>query len=360
MDGYKCLIFSDLHLTNKHSKFRYTDSGVSELLVAQEKFVNWVAKKAEEDDEVSGLWFLGDWSDYETLDPILQTYSNRLIKRLISTGKQVVFLEGNHCISDKGNVFTVIGAINEALYDIEDCYFVHQQSSIRLMDNLVVHVFPYISDYAELYNNISSVNESIEDSDDVDIMLFHFPTVNALLDNGLPAQTGVELTYDIVNNFDICLGGDFHQPQKILDDAFYVGAPFSLKFNEKGQRVLTELVISEDGYELNRYDNPFNYDMLSVTEEELPECFENPEQTILKVNGGIKAERRMELESMGFYKLTIPKIRAKQKQVSEDLLIEDDVGDFDLISRYLDEFELSDKEKSKAIEIYKGFISQGD
>jgi DNA repair exonuclease SbcCD nuclease subunit len=354
---YKFLVFSDLHLTNSNSKFILNEQGVSHLLQAQYLLVKSICQKVRALG-YDGLLFLGDWTDAATLDPIVQTYSNKLIKEIVNTDEFALLIEGNHCVLDKGNVFTVLGAADE-LVSSDKAHVVLQQQTIKY-GKIHFHCFPYISDYDELERQIAKKNEAIADSPMIDVMLFHFPTKNAMLDNGMPSPSGVNLGQDITSNFDLCLGGDFHRAQQIHDDAHYVGAPFDLKFGEHYDRGVTELVIGEDGYELNTVDNPFQYDIMKMDVNdflttEWPD--ERAQRTVAKVTGEATPDQRMEIEGMkeAFYRLTAPLTREgkKDEDVRVDVIEDNGQKDVDLIRSQMVGAKIGKEVQTRAVEIFE-------
>jgi|AntRauTorcE11897_2_1112592.scaffolds.fasta_scaffold01324_2 DNA repair exonuclease SbcCD nuclease subunit len=353
----KYLVFSDLHLTNSNPKFYLNKQGVSHLLVAQSNFVQWLCKKVRTED-YDGLLFLGDWTDAATLDPIVQTYSNDLIKCIAATDKFSLLIEGNHCVLDKGNVFTVLGAADKLVHG-DNVNVVLNQRMVR-HGGVDFHCFPYISDYDELERQIAETNERIADSSQYNVMLFHFPTKNAMLDNGMPSPSGVNLGQEITSNFDLCLGGDFHRAQEVHEDAHYVGAPFDLKFGEHYKRSATELVITEDGYELNTLDNPVQYNIRKMDVDDFLSTDWTDEamsQTVMKVTGEATADQRIEVEGYKehFYRLTAPLSResSSDKEVRVDVIEENGQKDVDLIRAQMVGAKVGSKVQKRAVEIFE-------
>jgi DNA repair exonuclease SbcCD nuclease subunit len=269
----KLLCFSDIHLTNRNSKFKKT-GGVSDLLLRQEKYIDHIVELADE-KQVDAILFLGDWTDYPTLDPVTLTYSNRLVKHLTDhsdySGCPVIFIEGNHCISDRGNKFTVVGATNELINHDSNTSFVYQPDFVSVGD-VCFHCFPYSSDYPNLEAAIAATNDDLPVAA-LNIMLFHFPTVNAVLDNGLQSKKGVNLSAEITDNFDLIIGGDFHYHQQLInnENAYYVGAPFSLRFGEHCDRgtVIFDIDVETKEYELEFISNPHQFPIRKATYDEV-------------------------------------------------------------------------------------------
>lgn len=360
----KFAIFSDLHLTNKNSKFRFSKDGVSDLLTAQAKFVDWMCESVEDDPEIEGILFLGDWSDYSTLDPITATYSNRMVSRMLNTGVPILLLEGNHSTADQQNRFTVLGSIRE-LIGGSDAHLVTQ---IARHDIAGVSFFclPYFSDYDKMEAEIIRLNEQASDTDP-SVLLFHFPCINAMLDNGYKAVAGVEVKPEMIDNFDAVLGGDYHKPQQLVgtSKAYYVGAPFDLKYNESsgGKRGYVVLDIDETGYLLDWVSNPYNYDMISVSADELDVSkIENPEQMILKVTGDLDQNTKEELLSKGLYRFAHLSGRSKRSKPEglDDVVVISDEEDYEMVKEQLDEYDLSTEVKEKVVEVFETLEDKGD
>lgn len=354
-------IFSDLHLTNKNTRFWFDNNGVSDLLTAQANFVEWLCQLAENDDETCGLIFLGDWTDYSTLDPILQTFSNLLIERLGRTGLPVILLEGNHCITDQENNFTVLSA-SKHLCKRDNVFFVTEPTKISITnkekENDVEYNFycyPFVPDYVELKNRIIQ-DSLVLNNEEINIMLFHFPTVNALLDNGLLSKRGVHLEEELCNKFMVCLGGDFHTPQQLIGtkNAFYVGAPFQLKINEKGPHGLVVLDVGVDGYEMKRIDNPYNIKQISV--DSVDDLRSVEPNTIVKFNVKLSEEQKAEVLKRDFYKVLFSngkKATKKSEEFSGSLLLDSTLKDIDTLPLYLKELNPSKDVLENALVIFE-------
>lgn len=267
----KALIFGDVHITNKNPKYHRDDRGVSDLLLAQYEFFKWL-KSLTGELSIDIIIFTGDLTDYPTMDPLTLTYCNKMLRELVDTGVHLIFIEGNHCISDRARNFTVIGALSELISE-ENCHFVFQDEMVQI-ENHRFYCYPYHSDYGGLENKISSQNEKL-DKEYNNIMLFHFPCSNAMLDNGIKSVKGVHLTDEIAGNFDMVWGGDYHTHQSIEGHhyAYYVGAPFDLKNGEHQLRAVVALDLDTKGFE--RIENPYNIKILDMTQEEFKDAPED-------------------------------------------------------------------------------------
>ena len=328
---------------------------------------------------MDGILFLGDWTDYATLDPITATYSNRMIETLKDTGLTVLFLEGNHCLEDEESNFTVLGAAKEFEHDYSDVSFVFKKEEVDFREvvddpikyplgphgalTAVFHCFPYKSDYDALEEEIAEANEKLDDKL-INIMLFHFPTVNALLDNGLQSMGGVNLSEEITDNFDVVIGGDFHKPQTLINNpnAFYVGAPFDLKFNQQGPRKVSIITIDDRGkYRVKDFPNPYNYQIISRTREELFDMdFSNAARTILKVKDYLSPEEKEEIKSVGFYRVMFSSGKAAKPVDLEVLTIDPLVDDKTTFTQELAKFELDSETTKRALQIYEGICKAGE
>lgn len=362
MSDINILAFSDTHLTNTNSKFRKNTDGVSDLLISQYEFFKWVADELRTGDY--DAWaFLGDLPDKNIFDAVTLTYINKSLKALFDTGVPGWLLGGNHAVSDKKNSFTVMGAV-EDLINQDHIHFFHNTGLDDSLDGVAMYFQPYISDYKQIERNIRSWNEMIEDDSGYHVLLGHFPTVNAMLDNGFPSESGVDLTQEMIDNFDICLLGDFHKPQKITNtsNAYYVGAPFDLKYGQEGERQVTKLVLTESGYKLYKLDNPYNYQMLKLSPEEFLKLDEEAlDRAIVKLTSAPTSKQRVKIESLKgkVYSLYIPKIKIdkrKKKDLDDYHVIEpfSSADDVKSIKEEIDKRkDLEEDIKKKSIEIFE-------
>ncbi len=354
----KLAVFSDLHVTNKNSKFRIDNDGVSDLLKAQEAFVEWMCKEVE-DNEIDGLVFLGDFTDYSTLDPITATYANRIVSRIVRLQRPTLLIGGNHTTADQKAQYTVLGAVRE-LVEQTHVQFVTQSTQVEFdgLPGLSFYCFPYVADFDHLVEQIRCVNDSLQasESDSTDVMLFHFPIINAQLDNGLKSPHGVEMRQEDVCNFDLVLGGDFHRAQKLdgLEAAYYVGAPFDLKFNEETDFPRGYVTIdfedkTRDWIEWS--ENPYWYRMLSVDGEVVTphwiDSIKSPEKMILRVKGELAPELKAELEEMDFYRFSHIKARTAKK-IKKDFMVIESGDDHQMVDKALDQYDVDDALKERA------------
>ena len=367
MKKSKWIVTADWHFSNKNSKFRYNKEGVSDLLLAQRNFVKMLADELAK-GEYSGIIVAGDVTDYATLDPVTATYFFDSISALIDTGKKVIILEGNHCISDNASVHTVVGSIRPFVDD-KKCWCIINSAKIEMEDEQVSFwCFPYKPDYKAVEEEISMANQAM-DSSFHNVMLFHFPTVNAVLDNGVDSKGGVNLSSDITSNFTVCLGGDFHKPQQLVnnDNAYYVGAPFDLKINQVGHRGVAVLDLNEDGsYSLSRLDNPFNYIIKGISSEETVSLIESGQdlsQCIVRVLDAPADEDRLKIEKVRsqFYSISVPSLRKIKKEKTEAPRVTEVFSksrDIDVIKARVDLTASTLEVKQKAIEIFHKLVEE--
>lgn len=264
----KVVITSDWHLTNRSSRFRKDEFGVSEFLTHQLSFLEWLLNLC---DEVGAqeLWNLGDYVDYTVMDVITLNKVLESVATLIQRGpSNQIILEGNHCIGDKANNHTILRAIDHVVsagrHGGRNIDLVASPCVIKEWDNATIYSIPYMGTEAEMVEYILKYNEMAKAAQAMGrhtILLFHYPTSNAILDNGIKAPEGFILEPEMVSNFTYVFGGDYHTYQQLegLSNTWYVGSPFDLKFGEnqsRGVLVLDledepsfERVLYEDGYQ---------------------------------------------------------------------------------------------------------------
>jgi DNA repair exonuclease SbcCD nuclease subunit len=362
----KWLVTADWHFTNKNSKFRFNSEGVSDLLIAQYQFVEELAELLDRGD-YDGLIMAGDGTDYATLDPVTATYLYKAIGRLIGTGKHILLLEGNHCILDGAAVHTVVGAISPLTSG--KCYCVTSSELIEIEElGLRLWCEPYRSDYKEIEGRVNSINSSL-DALWHNALVFHFPTTNAVLDNGVNSENGVNLSKEITDAFTVCLGGDFHRPQTLVgnEKAHYVGAPFDLKFNQEGHRGAVSVHFKSDGsYSMERIDNKLNFRIVTMPSREAVELIQSGQDLsrfIVKVSDVPEEDERdiIEAARSGFYSLSVPSVRKFKKKKADSISsIESFSKDRDLsvFAVSIGAAEASEDVKNRALEIIKKCIGE--
>lgn len=360
----KFLVTADWHISNKNSRFRVNNDGVSDLLIAQSNFVKWLVDELNT-GKYDGLLFLGDLTDYATLDPVTMTFVNEMVGDLVATNVPMVFIEGNHCISDKQNNYTVVEALSK-IVKVDHCNFVSKNESITWNirgQDVTFHCFSYLSDFEKIESEVAELNSRIDPVKDINVMLFHFPTVNAVLDNGVQSINGVNLSRGITNNFDVCLGGDFHKPQCLVnnENAYYVGAPFDLKFGQEGERGVAVLSLHGEGYDLEHLPNPFDHPMITLEGAGAVSHLENTSylgRTIVRLSSPPSESDRAKLEKMRpeLYSLIIPGVRKMEKtELSSVRVIEtfDSGRDLDVISRLVKSYDVDSDVKEEAGRVFQ-------
>lgn len=356
----KILATSDLHLNDSNPKYKQID-GISDYLVRSYDLIDEMAQRLESYDDQCVFLFGGDWTDKETLSTQVQTYSNKCIRRICDTGKPYLFIGGNHTTSDIQNRFTVLEAARQLVGDGNEFGFVSNffYSNLRCDGfNLEVHCFPYYNDHDLLLEKIRQANDDL-DSDDFNLMVFHFAVKNALLDNGIEAPSGIELRPDDVSNFDLILGGDFHRHQQIFEDAYYIGAPFDLKFGEHYQRSYLEIDIDgPDSYQLNHIDNEHQVNIRKMSVEEFFDETGIGEKTFLHIEGKPTEKQLVLIEEMrdDFYSLTTDFNYAQQdsednQDLSVDVIEDIDISDKQYIVDYLKDQDVRKPVRNKAFDI---------
>lgn len=351
------LVTADLHLTNRHSKFKLNKDGVSDLILAQQGMIEWIAQMLEEED-YDGFIIAGDVTDYPTMDPITLTIFNACMKRLFKTGKKIIVLEGNHCVTDQGNIYTVVGAARE-LTMCDNAYMVTQMDVLKFED-VTFYCCPFLPDSHMIEQSIGKWNTSAKRENN-DVLLFHFPTINAVLDNGLESKNGVNLSGEITSNFTVCLGGDFHKPQKLIgtDNAYYVGAPFDLKFGQAGPRVITSVTIEDGKCTLEQIKNPYNFPMIYIEDEDIEGLLDTDlSRTIARLRQSPSETARMMLESSRkkFYSLHLPSVSKIQREKPRATQVMSGFGrshDKDIITAQLDSIGIDTELKTVAINIFQ-------
>jgi len=273
----RLLLFSDLHISNRNPKFKYTN-GISDLLIRQQKFIDYIIDYSK-NNKIDCILFLGDWTDYPNLDPITLYYSNNMLSSLMNSNIDVFLLEGNHCLSFKDNSYSVLDAtsklVNESKIRFINSF--HKEN----FNNTNFYFVPYHSDYEIVVEQIVKFNQMAEGNEE-SYLFFHLPTTNALLDNGIKSANGIELTSDMVSNFKKVFGGDFHRTQTLINNkkAMYVGAPFDLNFGDF-QDKRGFIIYDTEKNTLKKEENPYKVDIKKIGLEELKSLSED------KLNSGI-------------------------------------------------------------------------
>lgn len=302
------LVTSDLHLTNKNSKFRIGENGVSDLLDAQHEFMSWLVDSHLKTSNCEKFLFLGDYTDSEILDPITLNYATKIMADVTNACSGSIWLEGNHCIDDKGMVNTVMSGLQKL--NVPEWHQVITKPTIYTDGYVKFYCVPYNDNYKEAQEVICKYNDELLD-EFTNILLFHFPTTNALLDNSFPASRGLSLTDKEVGNFDLVLGGDYHKRQKLLNssNAYYAGAPFMFTFNEDSNKGFMILDIEGKTIKIEEGHNPFLYEMVKTTQEEFLDLeLDNKERAIIQVEGcDEESFKRFSEMRASYYKLSLRK-----------------------------------------------------
>jgi hypothetical protein len=311
----KVVFFSDLHATNKSSKFKSDNNGVSDLLKAQLDFVDFMVDYADKQD-ASVIAFLGDLTDASVLDPITLDYVTNMLKSIVNgflsknPDRRCILIEGNHCIQDAKNRFTVLGAFNKIL---SDQFHVFTQAGAVTIGDVCFNVVPYMGDFTAC---AKAVDDAVTDNQAAhNCLLFHFPLIGAHMDMGIVSKGGVNLDGVDLTKFDSIFGGDFHKHQKIKGHPcfYYIGAPFAFTMGENNERGLMDVDFHTDndmgGATTKLVMNPFRYQMLQCDYLEFSEdngLSLSGDRVIAKVLD-VPVDKLLEVESAGddFYRLYV-------------------------------------------------------
>lgn len=297
----KVAIFSDLHLQNQNKHYKTDTDGRGDLNRRQEQFIDHIASL-----DCDIVLNLGDSTDEEIVDPFVLATLNHLLLGPLSYKALVVHLEGNHCITDSGNVYSILSAYKDKISD--NVRLTVDQANDIVLDvagkSIYIRSVPYIGDYEAMLNMITKPLDTTYN--DLSILVYHAPTVNALMDNGLPATKGLEFKPDDLDQFDLAIAGDFHRPQRFMvgdTPVYYCGAPFALTRGQNFRLGYRTLTVYDDGsYELEDHDNPYAIYIRDVEfGEEYPP---HPERTVCYVNNVPHENKKDEIENLrriGYY-----------------------------------------------------------
>ena len=311
----KAVFFSDLHATNKSSKFKSDSNGVSDLLKAQLDFVEFMVEYADEQD-ASVLGFLGDLTDASVLDPITLDHVTKMLQIIVNgflnknPARRCILIEGNHCIQDAKNRYTVLGAFNNIL---SDQFHVFTQAGSVTIEDVCFNVVPYMGDFAAC---AKAVDDAVADVHAAhNCLLFHFPLIGAHMDMGIVSKGGVNLDGVNLEKFDSIFGGDFHKHQKLKGHKcfYYVGAPFAFTMGENNHRRLMDVdfLTDDDGgvSTTKLVMNPFRYQMAQISYADFSKDGGESiagDRVIVKITD-VPVDKLIEVESASekFYKLYV-------------------------------------------------------
>lgn len=207
----RVLATADIHFSNNNSNFP-SSGGVSDLLKSQSKAMKYFIEVAEE-REVDMVVVPGDVMDKPVMSPIELKYLNEFISDLVELSLSevdVIVLGGNHSLDDKHGEFTPLGSLRPLLKDLENFHLVTNR-------NRWVHT-NYCSVYNSLYErDFDAIKRRIVEAEpigrEINLLLGHWPSANALLDNGVKSPKGVCVFEEDLENFDLAIYGDFHKHQ---------------------------------------------------------------------------------------------------------------------------------------------------
>lgn len=299
------VITSDLHIQNLNKHYLTDADGRGDLNKRQEMFLDHLASL-----DYDIFLNLGDSTDEEIVDPHVLSVLNHLLLGPLSEKSVTIHLEGNHCITDSGNIYSILSAYSDKVSNSVRLT-VDKENDILLSvngKNIYIRAVPYIGDYELMKQMITKPLDTAYN--DLSILLYHAPTANAMMDNGLPATKGLEFEADDLDQYDLALAGDFHRPQKFMvgdTPVYYCGAPFALTRGQNfklGYRTLT--VYDDASYAIEDHENPF---AIQIKDIEYGEAYPaNPERTVLYVNNVPYDKKKDEIEKLktkGFYSFKV-------------------------------------------------------
>lgn len=362
-DPLRLTLFADLHLTNSNSKFRKDDRGVSDLLKAQGEFMYDMIDKEHQQSDV--FVNLGDFTDKETLSPITLYKAARIYSALHFYDEVDTYhVVGNHAVYDKAGVFSVLAALasaNESDDAVKSRIVCEEYGDVQL------HFFPYRSDEKKLAEDIREVNASVPD-DKRAFGFFHFGISGALLDNGMESPSGVPLKREDVDQFEAVFGGDYHRPQQVYDNLYYVGAPFEMKYGEYNeQRGYMTVDIHDNGYDIQRHANDLKKPIRDLSIQGAIELAKTPDvaqDTLVRLTEPVPSDKRAEWRSAkdAFYHVSEP-ARQTGVQDEEDLDVqisdEDEADDDQLFRRFLAQHcsDLTDQDREELMKLFDDILS---
>jgi DNA repair exonuclease SbcCD nuclease subunit len=316
-------VFSDLHLDNNNKYFRRRNDGKSDLLAAQEQFLTDLFDSAAYGELIVCA---GDLTDDNLLDSYVfgaVMHFAKLVRRHGERGGRVVLLEGNHCITDSKNVFSVVGGLSRM--GLEALVCVNHPQTLMLEDcgkMVAIRAVPYMDDHKAM---LDAMAEPIPGYEIPKLLFFHAAVRNALLDNGFPNDRGIELTAREVSQYDTIIGGDFHRHQ-CFDVAgkqvYYCGAPFTLKGGQEYKKGYMSVVDKTCEFHECVLDYPIitrRYDELSQLE--LPD---DSSRITLKVrdvpNHELKTDLIDQLIALELYSYHIAMMPSQVVETEESLI----------------------------------------
>lgn len=313
-------LFSDLHLQNDNKHYKKRPDGKSDLLDAAEQFLDVIAR-----EQFDIVIFGGDLTDEETLNPYVLSATNKAILGPISksTGAYIL-LEGNHCIVDGQNKYSVLNSYQSAVSENTHLVVDAPEDLALDIEGKIVYIraVPYQGDYKAMREQIIRPLEMPHA--DVNILIYHAATANALMDNGLPATSGITFEPEDLDQYHIAFAGDFHRPQsfKVGDtEVHYIGAPFALTRGQRFPLIYREMTIDENN-EICIIDhvNELSRSIIDVEYDNLDSLDRLESSSIVYVNN-VPATERSKVEAIvkekNFYSCKL-KIKPVQREVIKD------------------------------------------
>jgi DNA repair exonuclease SbcCD nuclease subunit len=313
-------LFSDLHLQNDNKHYKRSADGKSDLLSASEELIDVIASK-----QFDIVIFAGDLTDEENLDPYVLKATNKAILGSIAKSTPVyILLEGNHCIVDGQNKYSVLSGYKDIVP--ENVHLIVDQTEDIAVEvkgkTVYIRSVPYLGDYDLMRNEIIKPLEM--SYADVNILVYHAATTNALMDNGLPAVSGLTFQEDDLDQYHIAFAGDFHRPQNFSvgqTDVHYIGAPFALTRGQRFNLQYRELTVDQNNnLSIVDHANTLARAIVDVDYEDLSELDNLDNNSIVYINNVPASERRnidSLIDSYNFYSCKI-KIKPVQREIIKD------------------------------------------
>jgi DNA repair exonuclease SbcCD nuclease subunit len=237
--SYKALMISDIHMSNTLPYARPVENGQTDRLVDQAKLWAHVAQTAE-DDDVDGIYVLGDLFDKAKVDPVTMTAT---VKAITSMTRPVYLLAGNHDSNTTyGGRFMVeaLGAMGNA--NVE---YIQTGDVLRPTEWLAFHPLSFASNVKSRAGLAEIRGRLVEDAQNV--LLLHHSIVGCkhlgwVCDDGLVAD-------EVVEGFDRVYTGHFHETQKFGEDGrgMYLGSPMHHAYGDSGRSAPYWVVTFREG-----------------------------------------------------------------------------------------------------------------
>jgi DNA repair exonuclease SbcCD nuclease subunit len=229
----KILFFSDLHLHNHQPFHTIMPSGRNSRLQDGLNVLSEISAYCCWND-IDYVIFAGDlFENWRSLDIDVLNCAYEGILNIRRSCKEFFLLVGNHDqYSNTGNVIT--------LAPFRHSCEVIWQAEKREVGDIKIFFNPFKEDVRKFKKYISDVNCA-------DLMVFHQPIKEALLPGtNMPLNKGVSVEDLQVGKFRMCIGGDVHKRQTLMNCVHYLGSPMQLDFSEAGEKKGFTVLYTED------------------------------------------------------------------------------------------------------------------